>query len=103
VAGRTISANVGTWSGTGPITTSYKWYSCPTTATISATVPVPSTCSAIAGYDNQNLVVPAAAATKKLLLAVTATNSVGSTVKSVISSAAVSAASISPLALRAIL
>ncbi|MEN9992607.1 MAG: hypothetical protein RLY83_177 [Actinomycetota bacterium] len=103
VAGRTIAASVGTWSGTGPITTSYKWYSCPTTATISATVPVPSTCSAIAGYDNQNLVVPAAAATKKLLLAVTATNSVGSTVKSVMSSAAVSAATISPLALRAIL
>lgn len=103
IAGRTITANVGTWSGTGPITTSYKWYICPTTATISASTPVPSTCSLIAGFDSQSLVVPATAASKKLLLAVTATNSVGSSVKSAISSAAVSAASISPLALRAIL
>lgn len=101
IAGRTITANVGVWSGTGPITTSYKWYSCPTNASITASAPVPATCTLIANYDNVSLVVPASAASKKLLLAVTATNSVGST--SVISGAAVAAASIVPLALRAIL
>jgi hypothetical protein len=49
------------------------------------------------------LVVPAAIAKKKLLLAVTASNSAGSSVKSVISGATVTAASVRPLALRAIL
>jgi hypothetical protein len=101
--GRTLVASVGTWTGTGPITTSYQWWTCPSTATISATVAIPATCSLIAGYDNINLVVPQTSATKKILLAVTATNSVGSVVKSAISAASVTAASISPLALRAIL
>ena len=101
--GRTLVANVGTWTGTGPISTSYQWFSCPSTATISATVPVPATCALIVGYDNINLVVPQSSATKKILLAVKATNSVGSVVKSAISAAGVTAAAISPLALRAIL
>jgi hypothetical protein len=101
--GRSLVASVGTWVGTGPISTSYRWWSCPSTATISATVPVPTTCSQIAGYDNINLVVPQTSATKKILLAVTATNSVGSVTKSAISAASVTAASLSPLALRAIL
>ncbi|MFM2384378.1 MAG: hypothetical protein RL166_252, partial [Actinomycetota bacterium] len=103
IAGRTITANVGTWTGTGPITTEYKWYTCPTTATISVSAPIPANCTLIANFDNSSLVVPATAATKKLLLVVTATNSAGSTVRSVISSAAVAAASIVPLALRAII
>lgn len=103
VVGRSLTASVGTWAGTGPITTSYQWWSCPSTATISATVAVPATCSVISGYDNINLVVPQGSATKKILLAVTATNSVGSVVKSAISASAVTVASLSPLALRAIL
>ena len=103
IVGRTISANVGVWSGTGPITYTYKWYSCPTTAKITSAAPVPSTCALIANFDTVSLVVPATVAKKKLLLAVTATNSAGSTVKSVISGATVTAASVSPLALRAIL
>ena len=101
--GRTLVANVGTWVGTGPITTTYQWWSCPTTATISAIVAIPPTCSLIAGYDNINLVVPQTSATKKILLAITATNSVGSVVKSVMSASGVTAASLSPLALKAIL
>ncbi len=103
VVGRSLTANLGTWTGTGPITTSYQWWSCPSTATISATIPVPSTCSLIAGYDNINLVVPQTSAAKKILLAVTATNSVSSVVKSAITATTVTAAALSPLALRAIL
>ena len=100
--GRTITANLGTWSGTNPKTYTYRWYSCPSTATITSSQPIPSTCTAIAGFDNQNLIVPAMSG-KKLLLAVTATNSAGSALKTVISGQTVAAASISPLALRAIL
>ena len=97
--GRTVTANVGTWTGTNPKTYTYKWFSCASTATLTST----STCTAIAGFDNQNLVVPSTMSGKKLLLTVTATNSAGSAVKSYISGSTVAAASLSPLALRAIL
>lgn len=102
-AGQTVTANVGAWTGTGPITTTYKWYSCPATITVAASASaVPATCTAIAGFDNQPLVVPAAFATKKILLSVTAAN-FASTLATSTTSGAVTAASVEALFWRSLL
>ena len=100
--GQTVTAGMGTWSGFPTnYSYTYRWYICAATAT-NATLP--SECTPISMYDSVALVVPANALNKKLMLAVTATNDLGSANKTAITSINVAAAaSINPLFLRAIL
>jgi hypothetical protein len=80
--GTRVRAGLGTWlSNTRPITYSYQWFNC-TSAITTAQSSVPSpNCSVIAGADSADLVVPNASSGKYILLAVTATNAGGSTLR----------------------
>jgi hypothetical protein len=81
--GKTVSANMGTWTGTSVITYAYNWYSCTATTTLSASATtVPSTCVAIAGFDNRALVIASTFELgRKIFVRVTASNEAGNTVK----------------------
>jgi hypothetical protein len=80
--GTRVRANLGTWaSNTRPITYTYRWFNCSSAiATAQSSVPSPN-CSVIAGADSADLVVPNSSSGKFILLAVTATNAGGSTIR----------------------
>jgi hypothetical protein len=101
-SGQTVTAGMGSWSGFPTnYSYTYRWYVCASTATAATQ---PADCTVQAMYDSVALVIPSTAVGKKLLLAVTATNSSGSATKTAITSVNVAtAASINPLFLRAIL
>ena len=95
--GTRLRANLGTWiSGTKPISYSYLWYACATSVTASQVAPPTPNCSLISGFDSVDLVVPASAVSKFILLSVSATNAGGKTSKTSISTNLVTAATISP-------
>ena len=79
VTGNRVRANLGTWvSNTRPIVYTYRWFNCNSAiATAQATVPT-ANCTAIAGADSADLIVPNSSSGKYLLLAVTASNAGGS-------------------------
>lgn len=81
-SGTRLRANLGTWvSNTRPITYSYLWYACSSSvATPQTAVPNPN-CSLISGFDSVDLVVPATAVGKYILLSVSASNAGGKTTK----------------------
>ena len=80
--GTRLRASLGTWvSNTKPISYSYLWYSCSTAVTNSqVAVPTPN-CSLIPNFDSVDLVVPASAVNKYIILVVTASNAGGKTTK----------------------
>lgn len=81
--GKTVSANLGTWSGTSGQTYAYNWYSCTGATTLASTATVvPATCVAITGFDNRNLVISSTFELgRKIFVRVTASNEAGNTVK----------------------
>ena len=95
--GTRLRANLGTWtSNTKPISYGYLWYACSnavTANTISAPTP---NCSLISGFDSVDLVVPATAVNKYILLVVTATNAGGKTSKTSTTTNLVTSAPVSP-------
>jgi PA14 domain-containing protein len=68
--GRTLTANEGTWTGTTPLTYSYRWQRCDTGG---------RQCSDIAGATAKTYTLTSADVGSKVRVKVTATNSVGST------------------------
>jgi hypothetical protein len=94
--GTRLRANLGTWtSGTKPISYSYLWYACATSVTASQVSPPTPNCSVISGFDSVDLVVPASAVSKHILLSVSATNAGGKNSKTSITTNLVTAATIS--------
>ena len=93
--GTRLRANLGTWSsGTNPIAYSYLWYACSTAVAASQTaVPTPN-CSLINGFDTVDLVVPASAVNKYILLAITASNAGGTSLKTSKTTGLVTAATV---------
>jgi hypothetical protein len=67
--GQKLTANAGTWSGATPMTFSYQWQRCSTTATV---------CTAITGATNATYTLAAVDVGRRIRLAVTATNTQGS-------------------------
>jgi hypothetical protein len=67
--GETLTASNGSWSGTEPLSFSYKWFRCSETV---------SNCVEIQGATNNTYVLTDADAGRRLLVSVTATNADGS-------------------------
>ncbi|MCX8530314.1 MAG: hypothetical protein ORN27_09670 [Rhodoluna sp.] len=79
--GKTLTAGKGSWTGTAPITYTYKWYRC-TVVAKTATLAAPTAaakCSVIAGATTASHKVVTADVGKYLRVLVTARNSKGST------------------------
>jgi hypothetical protein len=68
--GKVLTAFVGTWSGTTPMTHSYQWQRCPRTTTA---------CTAIAGATRSTYTLVAADVDRRIRLSVNAANGAGST------------------------
>jgi hypothetical protein len=84
VVGQTLTASVGTWTGTTPMSYAYQWQECGSTG---------ASCSPIAGATSTSYVVESAIAGSTVRVAVTASNSVGSTNASSAATAVVSGTS----------
>jgi hypothetical protein len=79
--GKTVTANVGTWSGAAG-TTTYKWYACKVKkTTAAASVTSAAKCSAISGGTSATLKLKSAQKGKYLRVLITQTNALGSATK----------------------
>lgn len=97
-AKQTVTLNTGTWNAYPAANYSWQWYSCPSTVSVAAnSKTVPSTCSLITGFDDNDLIIPSTLVGKKILAMVTATNSAGSTKSTTATSSTNVAASLIPL------
>ena len=82
VVGKTLSVSKGTWTGTAPVTYTYKWYRCSVKG-FNAIKTAPASankCAAIAGKTSASYKLTKSDKGKYVRASVTATNSVGKTV-----------------------
>ena len=78
--GKLLSAKTGTWSGTTPLTYTYKWYACSKTVkSVVTTGAVPSGCSTITGASNATFKLTTKQSKTYVAVLITAKNSAGST------------------------
>jgi hypothetical protein len=80
VVGQTLTASNGSWAGTTPMSYSYQWKSCDASG---------ASCLPVSGATASTFVVPSSAVGARLLVSVTASNTVGSTAASSVATPAV--------------
>jgi hypothetical protein len=82
VVGKTLTVSKGTWTGTDPVTYTYKWYRCSVKGfgALKAAPASSNKCVAIAGKTSASYKLTKADIGKYVRASVTATNSVGKTV-----------------------